>query len=163
VLDTIELSDYLSKREYIYGTEFHRAERQMRDAMNNRQKIPAGWWAENNGTTFSLPYHKKSSLQRTIVRSNIENIREGFVYPYHAQRKDTCIPETFDLTEENGIFIGLLLAEGHCTKTTVSITNNDPKIQTFVRYWFDKHQITHQTIEKTTSKGYHTTSVIGNS
>jgi DNA-directed RNA polymerase beta' subunit len=163
VLHEINLSDYLSKREYIYGTEFHMATREMTRVMNGRQKIPAGWWKDNNGKLFSLPYNKKSSLQRTNVRSNIDNIREGFVYPYHAQRVDTCIQETFELTEENGIFIGLVLAEGHCSSTNVSITNNDAKIQEFVRAWFDKQNIHHKTYEKTNSKGYKSTSVIGNS
>ena len=163
VLHEINLSEYLSKREYIYGTEFHMATREMTRVMNGRQKIPAGWWKDNNGKLFSLPYNKKSSLQRTNVRSNIDNIREGFVYPYHAQRVDTCIQETFELTEENGIFIGLVLAEGHCSSTNVSITNNDAKIQEFVRAWFDKQNIHHKTYEKTNSKGYKSTSVIGNS
>ena len=163
VLHEINLSDYLSKREYIYGTDFHMATREMTRVMNGRQKILAGWWKDNNGKLFSLPYNKKSSLQRTNVRSNIDNIREGFVYPYHAQRVDTCIQETFELTEENGIFIGLVLAEGHCSSTNVSITNNDAKIQEFVRAWFDKQNIHHKTYEKTNSKGYKSTSVIGNS
>ena len=163
ILHEINLSYYLSKREYIYGTEFHMATREMTRVMNGRQKIPAGWWKDNNGKLFSLPYNKKSSLQRTNVRSNIDNIREGFVYPYHAQRVDTCIQETFPLTEENGIFIGLVLAEGHCSSTNVSITNNDAKIQEFVRAWFDKQNIHHKTYEKTNSKGYKSTSVIGNS
>lgn len=163
VLHSIDLSDYLSKREYVYGTDFHVATREMTRAMNGRQKIPAGWWNEHNGGLFSLPYSKKSSLQRTNVRSNIGNIREGFVYPYHAQRVDTCIPEKFDLTEENGIFIGLFLAEGHISRNAVTITNNDSKIQSFVEDWFDRHQIVHHKYEKTTEKGYHTTSIIGHS
>ena len=161
VLNEIKLSDYLSKREYIYGTDFHCATHAMTTAMLQRQKIPAGWWNANNGTTFTLPYSKKSSLQRTNVRSNIDNICKGFVYPYHAQRNDTCVPELFKLNEKNGIFIGLLLAEGHCTKTTISITNNDQNIQTFVRDWFDTYHISHKTYEKTSNKGYHTTSIIG--
>jgi len=163
ILHEINLSDYLSKREYVYGTDFHLAKGEMNKAMNGRHKIPAGWWKDNNGKLFSLPYNNKSSLQRTIVRSNIENIREGFVYPYNAQRVDTYIPERFELTEENGIFIGLVLAEGHCSSTAVSITNNDPKIQGFVCSWFDKHHITHKTYEKISNKGYKSTSVIGNS
>ena len=163
IINEIKLSDYLSKRDYVYGTEFHSATQLMNAAMKDRQKIPAGWWNENNGTTFTLPYSKKSSLQRTNVRSNIDNIRPGFVYPYHAQRTDTCISDTFSLTEENGIFVGLLLAEGHCTRTSVSITNSDPDIQKFVRDWFDSHNISHTTREKISNKGYRTVSVIGNS
>jgi DNA-directed RNA polymerase beta' subunit/intein/homing endonuclease len=161
IINQINLSEYLSKREYVYGSEFYCATEEMKKAMNERQKIPSGWWNENNGTTFTLPYTKKASLQRANVRSNIGNIQKGCVYPYHAQRTDTCVSETFELNEQNGIFIGLLLAEGYCYKTYISITNNDPKIQEFVRQWFDTHNIAHKTCEKTSSKGYHTTSVIG--
>ena len=163
VLNEIDMSDYFPKTEYVYGSEFHVAVEQMNQQMNNRQKIPAGWWKQANGTDFVLPYTKKSSLQRTIVRSNIDNIKPGFIYPYHAKRKETCIPDKFELNEENGIFIGLFLAEGHCCEKTISITNNNVDIQNFVTEWFNKHSITNCTRSKTNNKGYLTTSVIGNS
>jgi len=163
VLDSIDMTDYLPKSKYVYGTDFNTAKKMMDEVMQNRAKIPAGWWDENNGTSFTLPYTKKASLQRTIVRSNTDNINSGFIYPYHANRKDTCIPEMFELNEDNGIFIGLFLAEGHCDLKSVSITNNDLKIQAFVKRWFDKHNITNCKTEKTSSKGYHTSSIIGNS
>jgi DNA-directed RNA polymerase beta' subunit len=163
VLNEIDMSDYLPKTEYVYGSEFHVAVEQMNQQMNNRIKIPAGWWKKANGTDFVLPYTKKSSLQRTIVRSNIDNIKPGFIYPYDAKRKDTCIPDKFELNEENGIFIGLFLAEGHCCEKTISITNNNVNIQNFVTEWFNKHSIANCTRSKTNNKGYLTTSVIGNS
>lgn len=162
VLEAIDMSDYLPKAEYVYGSEFHIAVEQMKQQMKNRQKIPAGWWKQANGTDFVLPYTKKSSLQRTIVRSNIDNIKPGFIYPYHAQRKETCISDKFELNQENGIFIGLFLAEGHCTGNTISITNNNADIQNFVTEWFNKHSITNTIYMKTNNKGYVTTSVIGN-
>jgi DNA-directed RNA polymerase beta' subunit len=162
VLEAIDMTDYLPKTEYVYGSEFHIAVEQMKQQMKNRQKIPAGWWKQANGTDFVLPYTKKSSLQRTIVRSNIDNIKPGFIYPYHAQRKETCISDKFELNQENGIFIGLFLAEGHCTGNTISITNNNADIQNFVTEWFNKHSITNTIYMKTNNKGYVTTSVIGN-
>jgi DNA-directed RNA polymerase beta' subunit len=162
VLDTVDMSDYLPKDKYVYGSEFNRAIQLMNQSMSDRKKIPAGWWNQHNGKTFTLPYTKKASLQRANIRSNIDNIQSGYIYPYHAQRTDTCIPDTFELNEENGIFIGLLLAEGHCDSKTVSITNNNVIIQEFVEQWFDKHSITHSKREKV-SGTYHSTSIIGNS
>ena len=162
ILDTIAMSDYLSKDKYIYGTELNNAIQCMEKAMNGRTKIPAGWWNENNGNIFTLPYTKKSSLQRATTRSCIDTIKNGYIYPYHAQRKDTCLPDTFTLNEENGIFIGLLLAEGHCTSKTVSITNNDAKIQAFVESWFNKHNIVYCKKDRI-SGTYNSTSIIGNS
>ena len=162
VLDTLDMSDYLPKDKYVYGTEFNQAIQIMNQSMNDRQKIPAGWWSEHNGKTFTLPYTKKSSLQRASVRSNIDNIQSGYIYPYHARRTDTCVPDMFQLNEENGIFIGLLLAEGHCAAKTVSITNNNEKIQEFVEQWFNKHSISYSKKEKV-SGTYKSTSIIGNS
>ena len=63
------------------------------------------------------------------------------------------IPAQFDMSEENGIFIGLYIAEGSsCVKSgKVSITNIDPTIKDFVKKWFLKLSITyteHTTIDK---------------
>ena len=162
VLDTVDMSDYLPKEKYVYGSEFNRAITLMNESMSDRKKIPTGWWNDNNGNTFTLPYTKKASLQRVNIRSNIANIKSGYIYPYHAERTDTCVPDVFELNEENGIFIGLLLAEGHCDSKTVSITNNNVKIQEFVEQWFDKHTISYSKREKVSGK-YKSTSIIGNS
>jgi hypothetical protein len=141
IMEMIDMTTYLPKGEFVYGTDFNKATKMMIDSMENRDKISSGWWNENNGTSFILPYKKKSSLQRTNVRSNIENINDGFIYPYSGNRKDIQIPDKFVLNEENGIFIGLFLAEGNADKKTVTITNNDNNIRNFVKGWFDKYSI----------------------
>jgi hypothetical protein len=109
--NSISLETYLSKKEYLYGSEFHKAKLLMEIAMEGRDKIPAGWWDESNGTSFTLPYTSKAHLQRAIVRSN--TIHDGFVYPFHAIRTEARIPESIPLTQEFGRFIGLFLAEGN--------------------------------------------------
>ena len=141
LMSQINMTDYLPKNEFVYGTDFNKAVKLMKETMDNRSKIPNQWWSENNGKQFELPYSKKSSLQRMVVRSNMENIKDGFVYPYSGNRKDIAIPELFDLNEENGCFIGLFLAEGNAHKNTISITNNNMNICNFVKNWFDKHSI----------------------
>ena len=163
VLTHIQVSDYLSKTEFVYGSDFCCATAMMKKAMSDREKIPATWWTQHNGREFTLPYSKKASLQRCLVRSNAQNVQEGFVYPYHAQRKETRIPETFPLNEENGIFIGLFLAEGHCSSSHITITNNDQTIREFVQSWFDKHGIVHHEVSKINKMGGQTTSVVGTS
>ena len=52
-----------------------------------------------------------------MIRSNIKNIVPGFVYPYNAIRSESKIPEKFQLNQENGIFIGLFLADSGITST----------------------------------------------
>ena len=163
VLKYIDIVDYLPKTEFVYGTDFNMALSMMKSEMQNKKKIPAKWWDTNNNKHFTLPYSKKSSLQRTSVRSNTENVKDGYVYPYHAQRKDAFIPEKFELNEENGIFLGLYLAEGHSHNSHVTITNNNQNIRDFVKSWFDKHNIAHTEKSKINKIGGLTTTIIGNS
>ena len=164
VINHVNVSDYLPKTEYVYGSDFNLAIDMMNSEMHGRGKIPAGWWEKHNGSTFTLPYSKKSSLQRTKVRSNFMNIQVGNVYPYSAVRKTTCIPDKFELNEDNGIFIGLFLAEGNADKTGhVTITNNNENIRSFVKSWFDKHSIIHKERSRTNKIGGLTTTVTGTS
>ena len=162
LLNEVNMQNYLSKTEYVYGTDFNIALNKMKEDMTNKQKIQAGWWEKNNGTTFTLPYSKKSSLQRTNIRSNINVIKDGYIYPYHAVRKNTLFKETFELNEENGIFIGLFLAEGNASKTTVTITNLNENIRDFVKHWFDKHNIEWTERERINKIGGKTNTILGN-
>jgi DNA-directed RNA polymerase beta' subunit/intein/homing endonuclease len=147
IINNIDMSNYLSKKDYIYGTDFHTAIRMMNNEMDNRSKIPSGWWNNNNGVSFTLPYNKKSSLQRTINRSNIDVIKQNYIYVYHAARSNVEIPDSFVLDYDNGLFIGLYLAEGNTHNSNVCITNSNEGIKKFVHKWFSKYNI--NTIEKT--------------
>ena len=162
LLEYIDMKKYFAKEEFVYGTDFNCALNKMKEIMENKKKIPEGWWNENNGTKFTLPYDKKSSLQRTSVRSNLLNIKDGYIYPYHANRKDTFIPEKFLLDNENGIFIGLFLAEGNAHKNTVTITNNNENIRSFVKQWFEKFGINFVERERVNKIGGKTTTITGN-
>jgi intein/homing endonuclease len=73
-------------------------------------------------------------------RSKVEHIQSGSIYAYHAERTDVQIPEQFELNEENGIFIGLFLADGNADIPSgyVQITKNDDGVRTFVKNWFTK-------------------------
>jgi DNA-directed RNA polymerase beta' subunit len=159
----IDVSGYLPKTEFVYGTEFNIATEMMKNAMENRKKIPVDWWNDNNNKNFTLPYKKKSSLQRTLTRSNIDNIKDGYVYPYHAIRRDAFMPEKFELNEENGIFLGIYLAEGHSNNCHVTITNNNVNIRLFVKSWFDKFNISYVEKSKINKIGGTTTTITGNS
>jgi DNA-directed RNA polymerase beta' subunit len=141
VVGRVDVSKYLPKTEYIHGDDFHLADRVTRETQGSKYFIPKGWWSANNGTTFTLPYSKKALLTRaTSGRSNVGNIRQGCVYPYHATRCHGHLPATFELDEENGIFIGLFLADGHtCDKSgVVGITKSDKAIQGWVKAYFEK-------------------------
>ena len=156
-LHSVSLSDILPKTEYVYGTDFNKAVDMMNHAMEGRNKIPVNWWKLNNSVEFTLPYPKKSGLQRAIVHSNTDGIKSGYVYPYHGVRSDACIPEEFELNEVNGQFIGLFLADGHATNEHVHITKNNTTIQDFVKSWFDSYNINYSIKTNTNTHGSSTT------
>lgn len=139
----VPLSNYLPKDTYLYGTDFVLATEHMKSSMESRSQIPRGWWEEHNGKTFTLPYDSKARLQRALVRSNVSNIKSGYVYPFTTNREHTTIPEVFEFNETNGIFLGLFLAEGNVDLKSgyVQITNNNETIREFVKEWFDDHGI----------------------
>jgi len=160
----IPMEKYLPKTKYVYGSEMRKAVTLMKETMGEgRAKIPANWWNENNNKTFILPYPSKARLQRAVVRSNIENISDNGVYSYNGTRQHSVVPETFDLTFENGVFIGLFIAEGNINKSTITITNNDETIRSFVKQWFSKYNIKYvEKIRKNKINGT-TTTVVGTS
>ncbi len=143
----IEMNKYFPKTEYIYGTDFHKAKQLMDNAMEGRFKIPPKWWENNNGKEFTLPYPSKARFQRVNSgRSNVENIKEGCFYPYGASREHGHMPDTFKLNYENGIFIGLYLADGctHWDSGTISITKEEQGIKDFVKKWFSNQGFKYQ-------------------
>jgi intein/homing endonuclease len=158
----IQMETYLPKTKYVYGSEMRKAVTLMKEAMgDNRAKIPANWWNDNNNKTFVLPYPSKARLQRAVVRSNIENISHDGVYSYNGSRQHAIIPETFEMNFENGVFIGLFIAEGNIHKSTITITNNDETIRAFVKGWFSKFNI--QCVERSRINNANgtTTTVVG--
>lgn len=160
----IQMETYLPKTKYVYGSEMRKAVTLMKEAMgDNRAKIPANWWNENNNKTFVLPYPSKARLQRAVVRSNIENISHDGVYSYNGTRQHAIIPETFEMTFENGVFIGLFIAEGNINKSTINITNNDETIRAFVKGWFSKFNIKYVEKSRINKANGTTTTIVGTS
>lgn len=151
----IDMVQYFPKTEYIYGTDFIKAQNEMEKAMEGRDKIPSGWWERSNGTLFTLPYTKKSLFQRTQVRSNNDNVREGYLYPYGAKKENVLIPEKFELNRTNGQFIGLFLADGNVDYESgyIQITKSDESTLKFVEKYFDSLNISHKINKRITDRG----------
>ena len=143
VCEHILLSTYLPKNIYLYGTDFLTAQTLVGEAMLDREHIPAGWWNENNGTKFQLPYDSKARFVRTLSRSKTDNILKGYVYPFTTNRDHARISEEFTFNADNGRFLGLFLAEGNVDVKGgyVGITNNNPNICQFVHDWFEEQRI----------------------
>ena len=163
IKEYIELEKYLIKEKYIYGSDFNKAIDLMNNEMISKKKIPDNWWENNNKINFTLPYTKKSSLQRTNVRSNTNNIKNNCVYPYSGIRNNTEISDKFILNKQNGIFIGLFLAEGNIHNSHITITNNNEFIRNFVKSWFDSYNINYNEKTKINKLNGTTTTITGNS
>lgn len=159
----IRVSDYLPTTDYLYGTDFEIAVREMKNTMDGRLHIPSGWWNSNNGVLFTLPYDSKARLQRVITRSNISNIQSGFVYPFTTNREHARIPDAIELNETNGIMFGLYLSEGNVdySSGSLTITNNNTNIQSFVKNWFDSYGIVSRHQSKVNHIGGNTTTTTG--
>ena len=162
-LNEIKMEKYMTKTEYIYGCEVHNAVELMKNAMDNRHKIPSNWWNDNNNKTFTLPFDSKARLQRATTRSNINDIKVNCIYPFRGTRQKSNIPDKFNLNYENGVFIGLFIAEGNIHKSKIYITNLDDKVVEFVKAWFDIFNIEHSDVTKTNKIGGTTRTICGNS
>ncbi len=141
ILKSVSLSNYLPKTTYLYGSEYIKACTAIDASMEGRERIPAGWWESQNGSAFTLPYDSKARLTRARSgRSDMAHIQSGFVYPFTTNRENG-IPDQFALTAENGVFLGLYLAEGNCDVTSgyIQITNNDQTIRAFAKSWFESN------------------------
>ena len=148
-----DMATYFPKTEYIHGTEVNNARQLYLEEMNlvknaGKSKITRGWYEKHNGKTFTVPYDSIVRFVRAAVsgRSNTDNIKNGGIYPYHATRCHSFIPDKFELNRENGRFIGLFIADGNARdyEGSVSITKEETSVLEFVKNWFDKYNITYR-------------------
>jgi len=151
----VDMTEYFPKEEYIYGTDFLKAKEEMNKAMEGRDKIPSGWWEQNNNETFTLPYERKAMFQRVLSgRSDVSNIKEGKFYSYSTYR-DSSIPERFELNRINGQFIGLYIADGNVDIESgyVQITKSDDNVLQFTKDYFDSMDIKYKQHKRITDRG----------
>jgi DNA-directed RNA polymerase beta' subunit len=161
----IDMVKYFPKTEYIYGTELAKA-KMLIDA-NTAKKLPSDWWSKNNGITFILPYPDQKSLRRCLnERSDvIDSYKAGCIYNYKVPNSGFEIPDKFELNMENGIFIGLFLADGNArTKQgDICITKEEESVRKFVQNWFDKYHIHYRLEERLKNKNreFKSVSIVG--
>jgi DNA-directed RNA polymerase beta' subunit len=164
MMDYVDMSKYLSKTEYIYGTDFNLAVKMMNEVgtvpKKSSKEFWENWWNENNNTNFTLPYKNKKTFSRAYRESDNENIKDGYIYNYGSIRKEYLIPDKFELNEENGRFIGLFLADGNTHNGNICISKNNEMVKTFVKNWFDKYKI-HYCIRERNRNGVIDTSITG--
>lgn len=140
---TLDMTKYLPKTEWLYTTDLFLAHR-----LHKENPCKRGWWTENQGTTFTLPYERCDSAMR-VKDSNTTQFREGCVYPKFANQVVSHIPDKVPLDEDFGFLVGIYLAEGGVTDTFMHISNNDDAVRGRVQAWCDKYGVTTHTVHKT--------------
>ena len=151
IVNSVDMTKYFPKNEYLYGTDFWLADKMIKEVVVKHAggQTPRGWWAEHNGSTFTTPYWRAADLMRaTKIRmdtgkaTDTDSIENGYIYPF-SKCREHGLPEKFPLTRENGVFIGLFLADGNADIPSgyVQITKNDKSIQKFTKKWFEKNHI----------------------
>jgi len=142
--DYFDSEKLFPKTKYIHGSDFLKAKTMVQKLLEENERMPIGWWKENNGKLFTLPYDKPQLFLRTLVRSNIEHIKENCIYPYAAVRKNIIIKNKFEFNYDNGVYLGLYISEGNACDGYVNITNNEPKILEFISNWYKQHNIKYE-------------------
>lgn len=135
----VDMSNYFDKKTYIYSRDLF----YIKERLNT---ITDKWYTDNNGILFTLPYPNLTSVKRTIKTSKkINELKENCIYSYSATKITTHIPDKFELNEENGIFIGLFLADGNARikPGEVCITKHEKNVRSFVQKYYDKFGINH--------------------
>ena len=157
----IDMTKYFPKTEYIYGSDLHIAS----ELIEGYKILPKNWWEENSEITFTLPYPNQKSLRRSLNegKDRLQQIKSGCIYNYGITKIKFHIPEKFALNEENGIFIGLFLADGNAREKQgdVCITKDEIGVRTFVKNWFEKYSIHYREEERTVDRKYKSVSIVG--
>jgi DNA-directed RNA polymerase beta' subunit len=126
----LDLSKLLSKREYVFGSEIHKA-LDIVKSYKNRGLKKAPWWKNHVDKDFIVPYKDSYSL---IEASNgkprkgstfKQEFKRGVIYMKKQSFNSPEIPERIPLDFDFGYLIGAYLAEGCITKTQISIANNE--------------------------------------
>ena len=142
-LDYLDLSLILNKKDYIFGTDFHKAKSLYLNIKNRNN-----FWKKNNGNLFTLPYKRIDTFSDVVNGKSCKSteIQKGIIYPKYCNRVVSLIPENILLDEKFGFLCGLYLAEGWTTNTFVGISNNDDVVLNKIKQWCDNMNITHHTV-----------------
>lgn len=151
----VDMTEYFSKNDYIYGTDFLKAKEEMNKAIEKKEHILEEWWKKNNGETFTLPYPNKVMFQRTQVSLNNYNIKQGYIYPYNESKENDLMIEKFELNKINGQFIGLFIADGNVDIKSgyIQITTSDEGCLKFAEDYFNSMNISNKRNTRVTDIG----------
>ena len=125
-IDTLKVSTYLPKTEYIYMSEVEKA--------IECSKTSRNWWKKNKGIEFQVPHSRSDAFRETFIsEKQKQQFVPGCVYPKKTTATVSTIPENIVLDTEFGFLVGAYLAEGCVTRTQLLISNIDEDFLDIVR------------------------------
>jgi hypothetical protein len=140
-IEYLNMKDYFSLTEYVYGSELWKA-REYRDkyalkvlTVPKDYKKPensknAIWWHLHHNIDFTLPFTRSDHAMRTLegyksVNAGKEFYQQNKIYIKTQTVADSQIPDNIELNEAFGFFIGIYLADGCCMDNYITISKYD--------------------------------------
>ena len=142
----LDLSRYLPKTEYIYGTDLLNAHAMW---SKPREPVKGGWYEHHNGRSFTLPYKRGDTAMAAVTRTQSVVFRRGIIYPGKPNRTVSLIPDRVPFDAEFGFFVGIYIADGLVTDTFMNISKRCPVVRKRVTDLMDKWHITYRVVEST--------------
>lgn len=126
IINELDLSEYFSKYEYIFGSEIEKAKQFKQSQHDLGKRI---WFKKYHGILFTTPYSRQDSLQAVLDGKNNAIYKNNCIYSRACNNREMELPEKIHLDKEFGFFVGAYLAEGLATKNYIAISNNDEKFR----------------------------------
>jgi DNA-directed RNA polymerase beta' subunit len=138
-LNNLDLTQFLPKNEFIYGSE-------MQKAINHRDTCGKRTWFSDgiNNNIFTTPFKRSDTLVDS-TKFNPYLLTENVIIPIVHAMCSSKITEQLELDELCGFFFGAYLAEGTISHAQVIISNNDETYRNKIAQFADKYQIKYHT------------------
>ena len=148
-----KVAEYLDKSEWLYMSEVEKALQIYKSELDNNNRH---WWKKNSDK-FTVPYKRSDSFLDAFGPNKIKkldkNLIENCIYPVTASGCSGNIKEEIELDKEFGFIVGAYLAEGHCTKYQLLISNIDKKYNEKIIGFCNKFKLNYHIDEKTVNNG----------
>jgi DNA-directed RNA polymerase subunit A" len=132
-----DMESIFPKNKYLYTSEIVK----VRKLKYFKRKS----WSEHNGKEFTLPYNYPDTCF-TKIKNYFMTCKPGFIHT--SDNFTSGISDKIPLDNNFGFFIGLYLANGWCTKTSIGISNKNEVIKRRITDFCDIYGVTYHIIIK---------------
>lgn len=136
----INLSNFLPKNEYWYGSE-------LKNVFHTMDTYGREWKNHVNLNLIPVSTNRIYQLNRDRSKS-LSLIQENYVFSGNLHNHEIRIPEIFPLDVEAGWLFGIYIAEGYSNRWISSIANVEPRIQEKIIKFANRYNIKHNLKKK---------------